>query len=44
MRNMQILLEDKEFKKLENLKEEKAILDGKSISWREFILKKFNIK
>ena len=43
MKNINITFEDKDFKKLENMKEEWKIL-GKCQSWEDFFLKLAKIK
>jgi len=43
MKNLNITFEDKDFKKLENLKEEFKIM-GEATSWETFILKLAKLK
>ena len=44
MKHLHITFEDKEFRSLQNIKEERIILEGREISWREFILNKFKVE
>lgn len=43
MRTMNVIFEDKEFKKLQNAKEV-AIINGEATSWEDYILKLAGIR